>query len=55
MVLYLRAIAQRDEDAVVAFFLSTHHYLSGAEFRKSVESALCLDKGISALPASPWR
>jgi mannose-1-phosphate guanylyltransferase len=41
MALCLRTIAQRDEDAVVAFFPSDHHYLNCVEFRKSVESALC--------------
>jgi len=31
---------ERDEDAVVAFFPSDHHYLDNAAFRERVESAL---------------
>jgi mannose-1-phosphate guanylyltransferase len=42
MALCLRFIAQQDEDAVVAFFPSDHHYSNCAAFRASVESGLRL-------------
>ncbi len=42
IALCLRMIAQQDEDAVVAFFPSDHHYSNGAAFLESVESGLRL-------------
>jgi mannose-1-phosphate guanylyltransferase len=42
MALCLHFIAQQDEDALVAFFPSDHHYSNCAAFRSSVESGLRL-------------
>jgi mannose-1-phosphate guanylyltransferase len=42
MALCLDTIIQQDEDAVVAFFPSDHHYLNCSAFRESVEHALGL-------------
>jgi mannose-1-phosphate guanylyltransferase len=42
MALCLRRIVRLDEDAVVAFFPSDHHYSNCAAFRESIESGLRL-------------
>jgi mannose-1-phosphate guanylyltransferase len=42
MALCLHFIARQDEDALVAFFPSDHHYSNCAAFRESVESGLGL-------------
>jgi mannose-1-phosphate guanylyltransferase len=42
MAICLQTIAKQDEDALVAFFPSDHHYSNLAAFRESVESGLCL-------------
>ncbi len=42
MALCLLAIAERDEDALVAFFPSDHHYSNCSAFRACVESGLGL-------------
>jgi len=40
MALCLRVVMEQDEDAVVAFFPSDHHYLDNSAFREHVEVAL---------------
>ena len=42
ITLCLEVIAQQDEDALVAFFPSDHHYSNCAAFRETVDSGLCL-------------
>lgn len=42
MALCLRSIAERDEDALVAFFPSDHHYANCTAFHESVASSLSL-------------
>jgi mannose-1-phosphate guanylyltransferase len=42
MALCLEIIAQQDEEALVAFFPSDHHYSNSAAFRESVEAGLRL-------------
>jgi|HubBroStandDraft_6_1064221.scaffolds.fasta_scaffold426116_1 mannose-1-phosphate guanylyltransferase len=42
MALCLDVIARQDEDALVAFFPSDHHYANGAAFREGIESGLSL-------------
>jgi mannose-1-phosphate guanylyltransferase len=42
MALCLQTIVERDEDALVAFFPSDHHYLDSSAFRETVERGLCL-------------
>jgi mannose-1-phosphate guanylyltransferase len=42
IALCLQVIAQQDEDALVAFFPSDHHYSNCVAFRESVESGLGL-------------
>jgi mannose-1-phosphate guanylyltransferase len=41
MALALRRIVERDEDALVAFFPSDHHYANPQAFRENVSAALC--------------
>jgi mannose-1-phosphate guanylyltransferase len=38
MAVCLQRIVQQDEDAIVAFFPSDHHYSDGAAFRRGIES-----------------
>jgi mannose-1-phosphate guanylyltransferase len=42
LALCLRVIAQQDEDALVSFFPSDHHYSNSSAFRESIESGLRL-------------
>jgi mannose-1-phosphate guanylyltransferase len=42
MALSLQIVAQQDEDALVAFFPSGHHYSNCAAFREGIESGLSL-------------
>lgn len=42
MALCLQVIAKRDEDALVSFFPSDHHYLNDAAFRGCIDSGLGL-------------
>ncbi len=44
LALCLHVITQRDEDALVSFFPSDHHYSNSSAFRESIESALRLIK-----------
>jgi mannose-1-phosphate guanylyltransferase len=49
MVRCLRVIERQDDDAVVAFFPSDHHYLNGSAFRETVACGLNL---ITEYPSS---